>query len=111
MKVALSTVGKFHTFDLARVFTGYPHFKLRKAGLPKEFIRTFPWVHGAYMAFPWKHRLPRSVVHQWENINANTFGAWAARALPACDLYVRLSDSTLPAGKKAMAIYDGMLKP
>lgn len=111
MKVALSTVGKFHAFDLARVFTGYPHFKLRKVGLPKELIRTFPWGHGVYMAFPWKQRLPRSVVHQWENINAITFGAWVARALPACDLYVGLSGSALPAGKKSMSIYDDILKP
>lgn len=113
MKIALSTVGKFHTFDLARelhargalagIFTGYPHFKLRNEGLPQALIHTFPWVHGAYMAFPWRHRLPRSVVHQWENINAITFGAWVVRNLPACDLYVGLSGSTLPAGKKAQA--------
>jgi glycosyltransferase involved in cell wall biosynthesis len=113
MKVAVSTVGKFHTFDLARelhargalagIFTGYPHFKLRNEGLPQALIHTFPWVHGAYMAFPWKHRLPRFAIQQWENINAITFGAWAARNLPACDLYVGLSGSTLPAGKKAQA--------
>jgi glycosyltransferase involved in cell wall biosynthesis len=111
MKIALSTVGKFHTFDLARelhargalagVFTGYPHFKLRNEGLPQGLIHTFPWVHGAYMAFPWKHRLPRALVQQWEHVNALTFGAWVARKLPECDLYVGLSGSTLPAGKKA----------
>lgn len=111
MKVALSTVGKFHTFDLARelhargalagIFTGYPQFKLRNEGLPKPLIHSFPWVHGAYMAFPWKHRLPRSVVRQWEHVNAVTFGAWVARTLPPCDLYVGLSGSTLPAGKAA----------
>jgi starch synthase len=111
MKVALSTVGKFHTFDLARelnargalagIYTGYPHFKLRNEGLPRELIHTFPWVQGSYMAFPWKHRLPRSVLRQWEHINAITFGAWVAHQLPECDLYVGLSGSTLPAGKTA----------
>jgi hypothetical protein len=44
MKVAVSTIGKFHTFDLARelrrqdalaaIFTGYPRFKLKHEQLP-----------------------------------------------------------------------------
>jgi glycosyltransferase involved in cell wall biosynthesis len=111
MKIALSTVGKFHTFDLARelhargalagVFTGYPRFKLRSESLPQGLIHTLPWTQGAYMAFPWKHRLPQALVQQWEHVNALTFGAWVARKLPECDLYVGLSGSTLPAGKKA----------
>lgn len=111
MKIALSAVGKFHTFDLARelhsrgvlagISTGYPHFKLRSEGLPQELIHTFPWVHGAYMAFPWKQSLPRAIIQQWEHVNALTFGASVARNLPECDVYVGLSGSTLAAGKKA----------
>src|SRR5450830_307018 len=111
MRIALSTLGKFHTFDLARelhahgaltaIFTGYPSFKLKNEGLPQELIQTFPWVHGSYMAFPWKHYLPHIVIQQWEHLNAISFGAWVARSLPECDLYVGLSGSALPAGKMA----------
>jgi alpha-maltose-1-phosphate synthase len=111
MKIALSTPGKFHTFDLARelhargtlaaVFTGYPSFKLQNENFPQEMIRTFPWLQSPYMAFPWKHHLPRSVIQQWENLTATTFGNWVAKSLPECDLYVGLSGSSLPAGKKA----------
>lgn len=111
MKIALSTVGKFHTFDLARelhgrgllaaVFTGYPQFKLRDEKLPQEMIRSFPWVHGAYMAFPWKHRLSSSILREWEHLSATTFGNWVAKNVPPCDLYVGLSGSGLPAGKAA----------
>ncbi len=110
MKVALSTPGKFHTFDLARelhargalaaIFTGYPRFKLRNEGVPQELIHTFPWIQVPYMAFPWKHRLPHSIIRQWELLTAVPFGAWVARNLPECDLYVGLSGSGLPAGKK-----------
>lgn len=70
MKVALSTIGKFHTFDLARelyargalsvILTGYPRFKLRNESLPQELIRTFPFVHASYMAFPWGSLIGRS---------------------------------------------------
>lgn len=111
MKIALSTPGKFHTFDLARelyargslvaIFTGYPHFKLKNEGVPQALIHTFPWIHTPYMAFPWKHKLPHSVMQQWEHLSATAFGAWVAGNLPECDLYVGLSGSSLPAGKKA----------
>jgi len=111
MKIALSTPGKFHTFDLARelyarnalaaVFTGYPSFKLKNENVPQEMIRTFPWLQSSYMAFPWKQHLPLSVTQQWEHLTATTFGNWVAKSLPECDAYVGLSGSSLPAGKKA----------
>ena len=111
MKIALSTIGKFHTFDLARelyargsltkILTGYPLFKLRTEALPKELIQTFPWVQTPYMGFPWKNCFPVAVMREWENFSAITFGHYVARNLPECDLYVGLSGSALPAGKKA----------
>lgn len=111
MRVVLSTPGKFHTFDLARellsrdtlgaVFTGYPYFKLQKENVPREMIHTFPWLQSSYMAYPWKHHLPHSIIKQWEYLNATTFGNWVAKSLPECDLYVGLSGSSLAAGKKA----------
>lgn len=111
MKIVLSTIGKFHTFDLARelysrgvltkIFTGYPFFKLMNEGLPKEFIQTFPWIHSPYMAFPWRDSLPIAMIKEWENLSATSFGYFVARNLPECDLYVGLSGSALPAAKKA----------
>ena len=111
MKVALSVVGKFHTFDLARelyargalatIFTGYPRFKLKNEALPNEIIKTFPWVQTPYMGFPWMQHLPTAVIREWENLSAITFADYVARNLPECDLYVGLSGSALPAGKKA----------
>ena len=111
MRIALSTPGKFHTFDLARelyarnalaaVFTGYPSFKLKNENVPQDIIHTFPWLQSSYMAFPWKQHLPHSVIKQWEHLTATTLGNWVAKSLPECDLYVGLSGSSLPAGKKA----------
>lgn len=110
MKVALSTPGKFHTFDLARellarqalagVYTGYPHFKLRNEGLPQELIHTFPWFTTPYMAMKWRHRLPRWVVADWEILIAATFDAWLSRVLPECDVFVGLSGTALNAGRR-----------
>ncbi|HUI20798.1 MAG TPA: glycosyltransferase family 4 protein [Methylocella sp.] len=111
MKVALSTIGKFHSFDLARelyargalslILSGYPRFKLGNESLPHELIRTFPLIHGLYMAFPWRHRLGRYWIEQWEYLDQWSFGIFVARNLPECDVYVGLSGSSLRAGEKA----------
>jgi glycosyltransferase involved in cell wall biosynthesis len=110
MKIALSTIGKFHTFDLARelhargelagIYTGYPQFKLRNEGIPGDLIHTFPWVHASYMAFPWKHHLSLSATRAWENLNAITFERWLEGKLADCDVYVGLSGASLRAGRK-----------
>ena len=111
LRVALSTIGKFHSFDLARelhrhnalagIYSGYPRFKLQGEGLPQEMIHTFPWLYAAYMAYPWKHRLPTPLLQAWEHLNAITFSHWVARQLPRCQVYVGLSGSTLAAGTMA----------
>ena len=111
MKIVLSAPGKFHTFDLARelysrnaltkVFTGYPHFKLRNEALPQGLIVTFPWMQVPYMAFPLRDRLPNIVIKEWESLLAISFGYFVARNLPECDLYVGLSGSALLGGEKA----------
>jgi glycosyltransferase involved in cell wall biosynthesis len=113
MKIALSTIGKFHTFDLARelharaalagIYSGYPRFKLRDEGLPQELVHTFPWLHGSYMAFPWKRRLSSQWLQAWENLNAVTFGKWLESQLEDCDVYVGLSGCSLPAGRRTQA--------
>jgi len=111
MKVAISTLGKYHAFDLARelhsrgaldsIFTGYPSFKLRNEQLPQASIHSFPWVHSAYMAFPWKPQLPNFLVRQWKYAADITFCNYVANNLPNCDLYVGMSGTALLGGKKA----------
>ncbi len=113
MKVALSAIGTFHTFDLARemhargalagILTGYPRFKLRGERLPPELIHSFPFVHAAYMAFPWKQQIGGDWMRRWERLDASTFAAYVARNLPACDVYVGLSGSSLKAGRRAQS--------
>lgn len=111
MKVALSTPGKFHTFDLARelqargalscVFTGYPRFKLKDEALPMSAIQPFPWLITPYLGFPRRHRLgPRLVAH-WEYLNRITLDRYAALRLPQCDVYVCLSGFGYHSGLRA----------
>ena len=111
MKAVLATLGKFHTFDLARqlhargalasVWTGYPRFKLRAEGLPDELVRTFPWLHAPYMASSWRHRLGVRFLWQWEYWDRVALDAFLARSLPEADLFVGLSGCGLATGREA----------
>ena len=86
MKVVLSVLGKFHTFDLARelhargalgrLFTGYPRFKLRKEGLPAQLLDCYPWVNAPYLAFPRREKLGATLLRGWEWLNCITFDAY-----------------------------------
>jgi glycosyltransferase involved in cell wall biosynthesis len=113
VKVALSAIGTFHTFDLARemhargslagILTGYPRFKLRAEDLPPELIHTFPFVHALRMAFPWRRLVGSFLEREIVWLDTVSFGAYAAHVLPDCDVYVGLSGTSLAAGKRAQS--------
>jgi starch synthase len=111
MKVVLSTISTFHTFDLARqlhkrqvleaIFTGYPLWKLKRENLPKSKIRTFPWVHPSYIAcirIGLKSHFIKRELLWW---SFKTFGSHVAAHLPECDIYCGLSGSGLKGGRAA----------
>jgi glycosyltransferase involved in cell wall biosynthesis len=108
MRIVLSTIGKFHTFDLARqihrrgdliaIFSGYPWFKLKDERLPRDKIKTFPYLHAPYMRFA----PPSGAVRRlWEWQDKVWFDSHVARHLPACDVFCGLSGSALRTAIKA----------
>ena len=113
MKVVLSTVGKFHTFDLARelnthgaleaVFSGYPAFKLRDERLPKSKVHNFPWLHAPYMAIRPRRYLGHRLTQLWEYLDRVSFDRFVSRRMPPCDVFVGLSGSALKSGLAAQA--------
>jgi starch synthase len=108
MQVVLSTIGRFHTFDLARqlhkrnnlkiVFSGYPSFKLRKEGLPTNKVKTFPWLHGPYM-----YLNPRTdwIKKFWAWQDLISFDRFVEANLPDCDIFHAISGFGLRSGKSA----------
>ena len=113
MKVGLSTIGTFHHFDLARelhargllaqIYSGYPAFKLKREGLPKGLVTTFPWVHGPYMAFKQRHRLGLGVLRAWESLDRLTFDRFVSSQMGDVDVFVGLSGSGLNTGRSVQA--------
>ncbi|MCO5397479.1 glycosyltransferase family 4 protein [Ralstonia soli] len=109
MKIVLSTIGKFHTFDLARelyargheltVFTGYPRFKLRGEQLPQASIRTFPWLQVPYVGIGSRCGFDWNFMREFGHWNLETFGQHVSRNIPECDVYSGLSSSAGDAGR------------
>lgn len=110
IKVTLSTIGKFHTWDLARqlflrsalagIFTAYPWFKLQKENLPRKLVHTFPWLHAPYMRFP--HEIfSEGFIKDWEWLDRYLFDRYTAFRLPDCHVFSGLSSSALNTGIKA----------
>jgi len=113
MKVVLSALGKFHTFDLARelqrrdalacVFSAYPAFKLRNEHLSRGSIKSFGWLHTPYMGLPRRLWLGEGINRFWEYVDRISFDAYVSRRLPPCDVFVGNSSSALWSGRAAQA--------
>jgi glycosyltransferase involved in cell wall biosynthesis len=112
--IVVSTIGKFHNFDLARelhshnalkaIFTGYPRFKLRHEALPSELMHTYPWVHTPYMALGrGRGLLGYRLLQQWEYADRILLDHHVSKHMPECDVFVGLSGSALQSGKVAHA--------
>ena len=118
MRVVVSTIARFHHFDLARelqkrdaltaIYTGYPQFKLRNSGVDPARIRSFPWLQAPYMAlmrWPW---FARTMEGRWSNWAHRALDAHVARTLPDCDLVVaqcRIGVKTGAAAKRRGIAY------
>ncbi len=110
LRIVLSTIGRFHTFDLAKqmhkrsiltaVFSGYPWFKLSGEEIPRRLVHTFPWLHAPYMRFP-HGIIGERFAQEWEWWDHYLFDLYTASQLPRCDVFCGLSGSGLKTGIKA----------
>lgn len=110
-KVVLTTIGKFHSFDLARelhqrdmlsgIYSGYPTYKLQNERLPQNLIHSFPYLHVASLL---ANRLGKKLavlqkeISWWDHVILDRY---VAQRLPRCDAFVGLSSSGLLTGRKA----------
>jgi glycosyltransferase involved in cell wall biosynthesis len=109
--VVVSVSGAFHHFDLARqlyalghldrIYSSFPWGRLRREGLPRQVVSTFPVFHPALMG------LGRVGVDLqspfWSRVlfqNQLLLDRWVAGRVPPCDAVVALSGCGLRTGKR-----------
>lgn len=113
MQIVLSTIGRFHTFDLARqlhahgvlkrVFTGYPRWKLRNEAIPQDMITCFPWVVTPFMGLNRTGIMHGRLRQAVTNLAHVSFDRYVASHQPPCDVFHSLSRYALEAGRAAKA--------
>ena len=109
MKVAVSTVGRFHAFDLARqllkrehlrtLYTGYPQWKVDHDLRP--YSRSFPWLLVPQMGLA-RYGLG-NISDRITELTCNTFDRWVAGRGPEADILVVQSQSGLHSLRRAHA--------
>lgn len=109
MQVAASSVGRFHTFELARqlldhsslahLWTGYPASKVHE--LPIRMVSCRPFLVAPWMAAG--QRLPPSAAGLLHWALMHDFDHWVARSLRPADVFVALSGmATVSQGRAKM---------
>jgi glycosyltransferase involved in cell wall biosynthesis len=116
MRIVQTVFGVFHHFELARelerrghlrtIYSTYPWMRLKREGLDRSKVETFPWFHTAEMLSlriglnrPWL-RDPLSYA------NALAFDEWTLRRLrrsAAPDALIAISGSSLKTGREIQA--------
>jgi starch synthase len=117
MRVSQAVFGVFHHFELAHqlrrhaclqtVYSTYPWSRLKREGLPHEYVETFPWIHGGLALLARYGLYPSPWTEGLDYWNALAFDAWITRQLKKdgaeCDALIAISGAALNAGKLLQA--------
>jgi starch synthase len=108
MQIIQAVFGVFHHFELAhqlhrrnhlrRIYSTWPWARLKREGLPRELVGTFPLLHTAeYLlgrsrfACPW----PMARLASW---NTRSFDRWTRARIEPCDAFIAISGAGLLTG-------------
>lgn len=111
LQVIQAVSGTFHHFDLAReldslgylkrIYSTFPWMRLQREGVPRERVRTFPWIHTPWMAAHRYEVMPQWLSTETALANIRLFDSWVAARLEECDVFIGISGSGLKAGRVA----------
>src|ERR1700677_2245205 len=109
MRIVQAVFGVFHHFELARelerrghlerVYSTWPWSRLRREGLPRGKVETFPWIHTSEFLLArggvdW--RWATDHLGYW---NALAFDRWTEKRIPPCDALIAISGAGLRTGR------------
>lgn len=116
MRVIQTVFGVFHHFELARqlqvrghletVYSTWPWARLKREGLPRDLVRTFPWIHTPEMLMRRIGVSNTSILDDVGYANALSFDRWSSlqrRRLQAPDALIAISGSSLRTGRELQA--------
>ncbi len=110
MQIAQAVFGVFHHFELAhelnrrthleKLYSTWPWFRLRREGLPRKKVETFPWIHTPEFQLARMGWSSDWIADQLSYANALAFDWWTDRKLPDCDALIAISGAGLKTGRR-----------
>lgn len=109
MQIVQTVFGVFHHFELAhqmeqrghlkKIYSTWPWARLKREGLARERVGTFPLLHTADYMLGRTRFYPARISTAAMRWNALAFDAWTAGVIPECDALISISGSGLKTGK------------
>jgi len=109
MKVSQAVFAVYHHFDLARelhrrghldtIYSTWPWARLKREGLPRDKVKTFPWMHTTEFILGRAGLLPRWLQDQMGYSTALAFDEWTSRRVHECDAFIAISGAGLKTGR------------
>jgi glycosyltransferase involved in cell wall biosynthesis len=113
MQIVQAVFGVFHHFELAhqlharkhlrRIYSTWPWARLKREGLPRELVRTFPLVHTADYLLRRTPIYSPALDERFNEWNSLSFDAWTRRMMEPCDAFIAISGAGLTTGPKVQA--------
>ncbi|MGA7887321.1 MAG: glycosyltransferase family 4 protein [Acidobacteriaceae bacterium] len=111
LEVVQAVRGTFHHFDLARelrthgylrrIYSDFPWQRLKREGVAKDKVSTFPWIHTPHLLLASRGLVPAALNRELNWFGALCFDAWVTKTLPRCDAFISASAAGVSAGQKA----------
>jgi glycosyltransferase involved in cell wall biosynthesis len=108
MQITQAVFGVYHHFELAhqlharnhlrRIYSTWPWARLRREGLPRSLVRTFPLVHTADTLLRRTPLYSPALEGRFNQWVSDSFDNWLCRNIDPCDALIAISGAGLTAG-------------
>ena len=108
MQITQAVFGVYHHFELAhqlrrrnhlrRIYSTWPWARLRREGLPRTLVRTFPYVHTLDTLLRYTRLYSPALDGRFNQWVSDSFDLWLYRNIEQCDALIAISGAGLTTG-------------
>src|ERR1039458_7842956 len=108
MQIIQAVFGVYHHFELAhqlhrrnhlrRIYSTWPWARLKREGLPRELVRTFPFIHTTNYLLARTSFYSPAIEGRFNQWISDSFDAWLRHKIEPCDALIAISGAGRTAG-------------
>jgi starch synthase len=113
MQITQAVFGVFHHFELAhqlhrrnhlrRIYSTWPWARLKREGLPRPLVRSFPLIHTTDYMLRRTPLYSAALDMRFNKWNSDSFDAWLRRVVDPCDALIAISGAGATSGPRVQA--------